>query len=86
MKGGGLGLGGSWLGWGELQAMRVVCLSGGWLWKWKPPDDPGTHYPQAMQLLTYITVAQSCFHQSRTDGSFLCCRVEATLYKGAETK
>ena len=31
--------------------MRVVCLSGGWLWKWKPPDDPGTHYPQAMQLL-----------------------------------
>ena len=31
--------------------MRVVCLSGGWLWKWKPPNDPGTHYPQAMQLL-----------------------------------
>ena len=20
-------------------------LSGGWLWKWKPPDDPGTHPP-----------------------------------------
>ena len=24
--------GGSWLGCRELQAMRVVCLSGGWLW------------------------------------------------------
>ena len=43
--------GGSWLGCRELQAMRVVCLSGGWLWKWKPLDDPGTHYPQAIQLL-----------------------------------
>ena len=31
--------------------MRVVCLSGGWLWKWKPLDDPGTHYPQVIQLL-----------------------------------
>jgi hypothetical protein len=35
--------GGSWLGCRELQAMRVVCLSGGWLWKWKSLDDPGTH-------------------------------------------
>jgi hypothetical protein len=43
--------GGSWLGCRELQAMRVVCLSGAWLWKWKPLDDPGTHYPQAIQLL-----------------------------------
>ena len=39
---------------GGMRAMRVVCLSGGWLWTWKPPDDPGTHYPQAMQLLTII--------------------------------
>ena len=31
--------------------MRVVCLSGGWLWK--PPDDPGTHYP-AMHLLNAV--------------------------------
>jgi hypothetical protein len=43
--------GGSWLGCRELQAMRVVCLSGGWLWRWKPLDDPGTHYPQGIQLL-----------------------------------
>ena len=46
--------GGSWLGCRELQAMRVVCLSGGWLWKWKPLDGPGTHYPQAIQLLNEI--------------------------------
>ena len=39
----------AWLG-GTASHMRVVCLSRGWLWKWKPPDDPGTHYPQAMQL------------------------------------
>ena len=45
--------GSSWLGCRELQAMRVVCLSGGWLWKWKPLDDPGTHYPQAIQLLMF---------------------------------
>jgi hypothetical protein len=43
--------GGSWLGCRELHAMRVVCLSWGWLWKWKPLDDPGTHYQQAIQLL-----------------------------------
>ena len=36
------------------QAMRVVCLSGGWLWNWKPLDDPGTHYPQAIQLLNAV--------------------------------
>ena len=46
--------GGSWLGCRELQATRVVCLSGGWLWKWKHLDDPGTHYPQAIQLLNKI--------------------------------
>ena len=34
--------------------MRVVCLSGGWLWKWEPLDDPGTHYPRAIQLLNAV--------------------------------
>jgi hypothetical protein len=34
--------------------MKVVCLSDGWLWKWKPLDDPGTHYPQAIQLLNAV--------------------------------
>jgi hypothetical protein len=28
--------GGPWLVCRELHAVRVVCLSGDWLWKWKP--------------------------------------------------
>jgi hypothetical protein len=29
------------------------CLSGGWLRKWKPLDDPGIHYPQAIVVNVY---------------------------------
>ena len=43
---------GAWsLVWGLMAGLRGFAsheggiLSGGWLWKWKPPDDPGTHPP-----------------------------------------
>ena len=71
--------GSSWLGCRELQAMRVVCLSGGWLWKWKPLDDPGTHYPQAIQLLMVIDAFFFCKHPRQ---SSLMAKCEIAIVQG----